>query len=169
MANFSPGYFIIPVASGDGQIQIKDNSNKIRYTILAHQITASLTRNNLLYIKTIGTNNAILIDFNNINEAKLALTQLQTQIDIAKHAPPLQVDPSINSYIDQQIVKNLSYSYHFIYATTSWGVTHSLGYVPNVYCTDEDMQEIEGLIIYIDSNQLTINFNQNITGWCFCS
>jgi hypothetical protein len=48
-------------------------------------------------------------------------------------------------------------------------VIHNLGYKPSVSVTDEFFEEIEGLIKYIDDAQLSVKFNQSLTGWVFCS
>jgi hypothetical protein len=173
MANFIQGNFVNPVAPGDTQVQIKDRFGRIRYTIAPHNVTAVFFKNNLIHVKTLGTDSVILIDFDNFEFAKKALFELQSQIDIAKQAPGLQIDPAITSFIENYInqvlsTSGLSSAFHQISATTSWGFTHSLTFVPNVTVTDDSLQEIEGLIAYI-TNGVTVNFNQSLTGWIFLS
>lgn len=169
MANFVQGNFVVPATPEDSQVFIKDKFGRIRFTIAPHQVTATFVKNNLIHVKSLGTDNVILIDFGNIEEAKRALPELQFQLDIARKAPPLQVDPAIIEYIEQYLNGKISFMYHQILATNSWGVSHSFGYKPNVTVTDETFEEIEGLIKYIDNNQLYVKFNQNLTGWVFCS
>lgn len=165
MANFVQGNFVVPVTPEDTQVYVKDKFGRIRFTIAPHQVTATFVKNNLIHVKTVGTDNVILIDFGNVEEAKKALPELQTQLDIARSDPSLEIDPAIISYIDSRV----SFVHHQVFATSSWGVTHSLGYKSNVTVTDEFFEEIEGLVEYIDNNHLLVTFNQSITGWVFCS
>jgi hypothetical protein len=169
MANFVQGNFVVPATPEDSQVFIKDKFGRIRFTIAPHQVTATFVKNNLIHVKSLGTDNVILIDFGNTEEAKRALPELQSQLDIAKKSPPLQVDPAIIEYIENYLNGKISFMYHQISATNSWGISHSFGYKPNVTVTDETFEEIEGLIKYIDNNQLYVKFNQNLTGWVFCS
>ncbi len=169
MANFVQGSFVVPVTPEDSQVFIKDKFGRIRFTIAPHQVTATFVKNNLIHVKSLGTDNVILIDFGNVDEAKRALPELQSQLDIAKKAPSLQLDPAIIAYIEEYLNGKISFAYHQIIATNSWGVSHSFGYKPNITVTDETFEEIEGLIKYIDNNQLYVKFNQDLTGWVFCS
>lgn len=169
MANFVQGSFVVPVTPEDSQVFIKDKFGRIRFTIAPHQVTATFVKNNLIHVKSLGTDNVILIDFGNVDEAKRALPELQSQLDIAKKAPSLQLDPDIIAYIEEYLNGKISFAYHQIIATNSWGVSHSFGYKPNITVTDETFEEIEGLIKYIDNNQLYVKFNQDLTGWVFCS
>jgi len=166
MSNFIQGAFVNPVTPEDNTIQIKDRFGRIRYSIAPIQVTAVFVSGNLIKIKKKGTNDIILLDFRSNDEAKVALTELQIQIDAGRSNPPLKVDPALTAYIDSKV----SFIYHQIYATTSWGVSHSLGYRPNITVTDEYFEEIEGLIKYISLNDsFTVEFNQSLTGWVFCS
>ena len=173
MANFIQGNFVIPVTPEDRQVHIKDKFNRVRFTLSPTQITAVFVKNNVIHIKSLGTDNVVLIDFSTITEAQNALPELQSQIDIAMKAPSLEIDPALISYIDnyinQLLIGKLSFFHHQIMATNSWGVTHSFGFKPNVTVTDETFQEIEGLIKYIDNDSLNVLFNQNLTGWVFIS
>ncbi len=169
MANFVQGSFVVPVTPEDSQVFIKDKFGRIRFTIAPHQVTATFVKNNLIHVKSLGTDNVILIDFGNVDEAKRALPELQSQLDIAKKAPSLQLDPAIIAYIEEYLNGKISFAYHQIIATNSWGVSHSFGYKPNITVTDETFEEIEGLIKYIDNNQLYVKFNQDLTVWVFCS
>lgn len=169
MANFVQGSFVVPVTPEDSQVFIKDKFGRIRFTIAPHQVTATFVKNNLIHVKSLGTDNVILIDFGNVDEAKRALPELQSQLDIAKKAPSIQLDPAIIAYIEEYLNGKISFAYHQIIATNSWGVSHSFGYKPNITVTDETFEEIEGLIKYIDNNQLYVKFNQDLTGWVFCS
>lgn len=165
MANFIQGAFVNPVTPEDNTIQIKDRFGRIRYSLAPQQVTAVFVSGNLIKIKKKGTNDIILLDFRSSDEAKLALVELQLQIDAGRNNPPIKVDPTLAAYIDSKV----SFVYHQIYATNSWGVSHSLGYKPNITVTDESFEEIEGLIKYIDNNSFSVDFNQSLTGWVICS
>ena len=165
MANFIQGAFVNPVTPEDNTIQIKDRFGRIRYSVAPIQVTAVFVSGNLIKIKKKGTNDIILLDFRSNDEAKAALIELQTQIDIGRSNPPIKIDPGISTYIDSKV----SFIYHQIYATNSWGVSHSLGYKPNITVTDEYFEEIEGLVKYIDNSSFTVDFNQSLTGWVICS
>jgi hypothetical protein len=169
MANFVQGNFVIPVTPEDTQVYIKDKFGRIRFSIAPHQVTATFVKNNLIHVKTLGTDNVILIDFGNVEEAKRALPELQFQLDIGKKAPSLEIDPAIIEYIQQYVTGKISFAHQQMFATSSWGVTHSLGYRPNVMVTDASFVEVEGLVTHIDTNHLVVKFNQSVTGWALCT
>jgi hypothetical protein len=84
MANFVQGNFVVPVTPEDTQVFIKDKFGRIRFTIAPYQVTATFVKNNLIHVKSLGSDNVILIDFGNVEEAKRALPELQIQLDIAR-------------------------------------------------------------------------------------
>ncbi len=172
MANFVQGRFVIPVTPEDNNVQIKDKNGRIRYTVAPNQITAVFVNANLIKIKKKGTNDIISLDFGSPVEAKIALNELQDQIDIARLAAPLKIDPLVTNYIDSKILElssKMSFMYHQVSSDDVWSIGHDFGYKPNVTVVDENLEEIEGLVKYIDNDTLTISFNQNITGWVFLS
>lgn len=82
MANYKKGYFVIPVSPEDLVVKIKDKFGDIRYSINPLNVSILYVSNNLINVKT--GNNLIKLDFSNNDEAKIAITELQRQIDIIK-------------------------------------------------------------------------------------
>ena len=82
MANYKKGYFVIPVSPEDLVVKIKDKFGDIRYSINPMNVSILYVSNNLINVKT--GNNLIKLDFANNDEAKIAITELQRQIDIIK-------------------------------------------------------------------------------------
>lgn len=52
---------------------------------------------------------------------------------------------------------------------TTWAVIHNLGYRPVVTIKDTDGVTIEGVVNYINDNQLTITFSQAVAGTAYLS
>lgn len=53
--------------------------------------------------------------------------------------------------------------------SSTWSITHNLGFHPNVSTTDAANFNIEGDITYIDTNSLVINFGIATTGYAYLS
>lgn len=83
MANYKRGYFVIPVSPTDQVVKIKDKFGDIRFSINPLQVTILYVTNNLVNVKS--GNNLIKLDFADNDEAKIAITELQRQIDIIKN------------------------------------------------------------------------------------
>lgn len=83
MANYKRGYFVIPVLPEDLVVKIKDKFGSIRYSINPMQVTILYVTNNLVNVKS--GNNLIKLDFADADEAKIAIGELQAQIDIIKN------------------------------------------------------------------------------------
>lgn len=50
-----------------------------------------------------------------------------------------------------------------------WNITHSLGYIPNVFIQDTNGVDIEGIVDSIDANSLTISFTSPVAGTAYLS
>ena len=50
-----------------------------------------------------------------------------------------------------------------------WNITHSLGYIPNVFIQDTNGVDIEGIVDSIDVNTLTISFTSPVAGTAYLS
>lgn len=50
-----------------------------------------------------------------------------------------------------------------------WNITHSLGYIPNIFIQDTDGRDIEGIVDSIDINNLTISFTSPVAGTAYLS
>jgi hypothetical protein len=60
-------------------------------------------------------------------------------------------------------------SFHISPAQAVWYFIHGLGFNPNVTTTDENGQEILGILQYIDINTIQITFSQPVAGWAYLS
>lgn len=91
-------YFLKPITTGVRNIQVIDGDGVIKYTlnpffIVNSHITANTVKINLKNDKF------ILLDFNNSDEAKSAIGDLQSQIDILTQEVPFVVDKNIENFI----------------------------------------------------------------------
>lgn len=50
-----------------------------------------------------------------------------------------------------------------------WNITHSLGYIPNVFIQDTNGVDIEGIVDSIDVNTLSISFTSPVAGTAYLS
>ncbi len=78
--SYSYNKFLRPITSSDKSIKILDDTNDIKYTIDPFAIQNVSISNNILKIN-LKSKRIISLHFSTINEAKLALTRIQIQID----------------------------------------------------------------------------------------
>jgi len=104
MSNYKIKYFVIPVSIGDHFINIRDNRGEIRHTIDPESITIMFIKLNTINIRT-KLNSVIVLDFTSEAEAKLALLELQQQIDIInnKHEADEEKENELIEKIDKGI------------------------------------------------------------------
>lgn len=57
-----------------------------------------------------------------------------------------------------------SYTHTQGVATTTWTITHNLGYKPAVTTFDSLNQEVEGDLVHISTNQCSVTFSYPISG-----
>ncbi len=84
---FSLDNFVGLVSASDRILKIYDSDNIIKYTINAFSINTLKARNNIVILSTRSKN--IELDFSTTNEARLALSKLQSQLDVLKEKTPL--------------------------------------------------------------------------------
>lgn len=60
-------------------------------------------------------------------------------------------------------------SYHVTTPSQVWTFNHNLGFNPNVTTTDDNHEEIVGVVEYLTDNIVKITFSQAITGWAYIS
>lgn len=94
--------FLRPITESDKSIKILDDSNDIKYTIDPFVITNISVISNILRIN-LKSLKVILLSFSTKNEAQIALTRLQQQIDILTTKVPLLIDKDIYNYIQYQV------------------------------------------------------------------
>ena len=92
--------FVGLVSTSDRVLKIYDSNNIIKYTINAFSINTLKVRNNIVVLSTRSKN--IELDFSTSNEARLALSKLQNQLDILKEKTPLFVDKEISNFINAE-------------------------------------------------------------------
>ena len=93
--------FVGLVSTSDRVLKIYDSNNLIKYTINAFSINTMRVRNNIVVLSTKLKN--IELDFSTSNEARLALSKLQTQVDILKDKNPLFIDKEVSQFFYNQI------------------------------------------------------------------
>jgi hypothetical protein len=120
--SYSYDKFLRPITTSDKSIKILDNTNDIKYTIDPFVITNIAAINNILRI-SLRSLKVILLDFSTKNEAKIALTRLQQQIDTLTTKVPILIDKDIQNYIQYQI-EQIGI---IVGPTGSQGVTGSIG------------------------------------------
>jgi hypothetical protein len=49
-------------------------------------------------------------------------------------------------------------------ASSVWNITHNLNKFPSVTIVDSSNREVEGDVLYIDNNSITLNFSAAFTG-----
>jgi hypothetical protein len=54
-------------------------------------------------------------------------------------------------------------------AATSWTITHNLGYMPSITVIDSGGNEVEGDMVYNDTNTVTISFSAQMSGIAYLS
>jgi hypothetical protein len=75
----------------------------------------------------------------------------------------ITVNPEIN------INRNNEFTFEQLTASCSWLITHNFGFVPNVYTTNLQGQEIEGVVVPIDTNTIQVNFSEDVAGYAYLS
>lgn len=90
--------FLVQVSDTDRLLKIKNSSNVIVHTINGFSITSLRAVNNIVQIIT--KSNKIELDFSTTNEARIALSRLQQQIDLLKDKYPLFIDKEIENYFE---------------------------------------------------------------------
>jgi len=63
----------------------------------------------------------------------------------------------------------VSFTYEKQSNSTTWNITHNLGFRPNVIVMDYGQNNIECDIAHIDENRLTLTFSEAISGYAYLS
>ena len=96
--SYSYDKFLRPVTTSDRSIKILDDTNDIKYTIDPFVIINVSVTNNILRI-SLKSLKIILLNFSTKNEAKIALSRLQQQIDTLTNNVPILIDKDIQNYV----------------------------------------------------------------------
>ena len=97
--SYSYNKFLRPITSSDKSIKILDDTNDIKYTIDPFAIQNVSISNNILKVN-LKSKRIISLHFSTINEAKLALTRIQIQIDTLIKNTPLLIDRNVQNYVN---------------------------------------------------------------------
>lgn len=170
MALFSKNNFLVPYSDGDQMVFIQDTNDFVIYKVKPWNVTASYVQDVNIILKTLGTDNLIRIPFSTHNEAVEALTIFQDHLNDVK-AKILNVPDEIKDYIDSRIfelIQNSFFSFRQDTPSDTWEVSgHPLDKKPSVMVTNDQLEEIEGLVQYIDDETVLVKFNVPLTGWVF--
>lgn len=172
--------FLLPVFEDDKAITIADINGVKRHNITPINVTTTYALGLFIKIKTIGTDKIIDLKFANANEAFLALQKLQKALDKFTQINQGGLSDDDKTYIANQInieIGRTKYEEHFIQEST-WIVNHGFGdnslyyqsninHQPSVLVIDDDGFECEGFITFVDTNTLTIDFGQPISGYVY--
>ena len=60
-------------------------------------------------------------------------------------------------------------SFHQTTPSSIWTLVHGLGFNPNITTTDEVGQEILGIVTYLDSNTIKVEFTNPVAGYAYLS
>lgn len=99
---FDKNTFVADVNPGDRNLQIKDTSGNIKFTLNPYHIDNISQNNNLIRIN-LKSNKFRLLDFPNYIEAIAALTILQEKVDILVNYTPFTIDKEIENFVIDQI------------------------------------------------------------------
>jgi hypothetical protein len=83
----------------------------------------------------------------------------------------LTYDNATSVWVNQQPASPPSVSFTGSYTGTTWTVAHNLGYRPAVTTMDNALTPnmVEGTIIHVDANNLTVTFTTTVTGNIYLS
>lgn len=68
-----------------------------------------------------------------------------------------------------ELIPLLSYTHEQTSASDTWTIEHGLGYRPSVTIFDNTATEVEGTVIHVDQNNVTLEFSEAITGTAYLS
>jgi len=91
--------FLIPISETDRLLRIKEGNGIIKHTIDGYSVTSLRAINNIVKIITKST--TIDLDFSTTNEARIALSRIQSQLDVLKEKVPLFVDKKFTNYVTE--------------------------------------------------------------------
>ena len=75
----------------------------------------------------------------------------------------INVNPLIN------VSRNNEYTHEQLTAALEWVIIHNFGFIPNVYTTDLQGNEFEGVVVPIDESTLKIVFTEPVSGYAYLS
>lgn len=100
--SFSFDKFLRPITGTDRNLKIYEDSGKARYIINPFHVKHLNVANNILKLSLESDRN-ITIPFSTNNEAKIALSKLQADIDALQQKVPFMIDKDILNYVTAHI------------------------------------------------------------------
>lgn len=92
--------FLVPISNNDMLLKINGGDGIIKHIINVYSIISLRAVNNL--VKIITKSKEIDLDFSTTNEARIALSKIQSQLDTLKEKPPLFVDKEMINYLSSR-------------------------------------------------------------------
>jgi len=76
---------------------------------------------------------------------------------------------NLNPAVNINAALPAQYTFHQSTAATTWTITHSLGFIPNVFIMDESGTEMIGVIDTATTTQFVISFTDPVSGYAYLS
>lgn len=161
--------FLRKYSIGDKHVFIQDVNRRIRGKINPWRVTHMYNIKNKVRIQLKASNNIINLKFATIRDAANALIKIQEAIDNLKTKTE-DVPNTIKKYVADQITE-LGSDKFFMFRqqtpVTTWVIPHNLNKKSSVTVTNDDLEDIIGLVKYIDNNNIEVRFNNPVSGWVF--
>ncbi len=172
MALHDKDTFIRPYSTGDTLIIIQDIEKRVTFEIKPWHVNVLYVAaaSKSITVKLKGSDYQPKITFSLYSEALIALTFLQTAIDLAKGVVD-NIPDEIRDYIDNQIlivIEAGKFAFRQSTLSEDWFITeHGMDKKPSVTITNDDFEVIDGYIQYLDDDNINVKFNVPLTGWVF--
>jgi len=85
------------------------------------------------------------------------------QINVGGAVTRINVNPLIN------INRNNEYTHEQLTPAYEWIIVHNFGFIPNVYTTDLQGNEFEGVVVPVDASTIKIVFTEAVSGYAYLS
>jgi len=131
MANFNYLDFFKTPTISDTKLFIKNINNEVVWSIAPFKIKSSIIQNNNIRIN-FTNNDFVLIDFNNVYESKIALTNLQSAINVLNNKTPLNIDKDVELWVDNKI-QGITGAFSTLVAYNTPGYTYSIVNTPSSF------------------------------------
>jgi len=102
----------------------------------------------------------------NINQTINEITVVESSNNVVITAPGPQ---GIQGVPGRDGINGGNFTFEQQSNSASWNVVHNLGYYPNVSIKEYGNKTVEGEVVYINANSLTILFSVAISGYAYLS
>lgn len=144
--------FLLPYIDGERKVQVRNSLGIVTFSIDPCNVVLVHVRegSKVISLKSLGSENVMMIEFASNADALIGLNKLQERIDYIKDIYPCDG----------------SAGFTFVQSSESdiWQINHRLNRRPSVFVMDGNYEEIEGLITNIDNNNTNIYFNTPVSG-----